>query len=327
MNPVRAITIGRLHLANNLILAPMAGYTQRALRVLSRRYGASLAWTEMISDYEILRPGRKTRRLLKIVPEDGPLGLQIFGTDVRQLADAAARAADMGCFAAVDLNMACPVRKMLTRGNGGAQLREPDAALRRIEAVRKACRLPLSIKVRRGFDDSAGSRRKVVELLTGAEALGIDAVTIHGRTVEQIYHGAADWQFIYEMAGQLALPVFGSGDLLTAEAVIERLCDGPVAGAALARGAVGSPWIFRDVLHLASGRAVEPVAGEERVRCMWDHYAMLVDELGEYTAIRIMRRFGMFYSKGIDRAREARLALGKIKTRDDLERVVAEFFA
>ena len=327
MESVRPATLGRLRLANNLSLAPMAGYTQRGLRMLDRRYGAALAWTEMISDYEILRPGRKTRRLLAVVPEDAPLGLQIFGRDPAQLAAAAAKAAEMGCFAAIDLNIACPVRKMLARGNGGAQLQEPEETLRRIEAVRKACPLPLAIKVRRGFDDSADSRRKVIELLDGAVALGIDGVTIHGRTVEQIYHGQADWSFIYEMAARLPVPVVGSGDLMTAEAVLQRLSAGPVAGATLARGAVGSPWIFRDILRLAAGQTVEPIDPAERVRCMTDHYQMLIDEIGEYTAIRIMRRFGMFYSKGLDRARDARLALGKIHTGDDLSQVIQEFFA
>lgn len=321
------MTLGRLHLVNNLSLAPMAGYTQRGLRMLARRYGAALAWTEMISDYEILRPGRKTRRLLAIAAEDSPLGLQIFGRDAARLAAAAARAAEMGCFAAIDLNLACPVRKMLARGNGGAQLKEPDQTLRRIEAVRAACPLPLTIKVRRGFDDSADSRRKVIELLDGAAALGVDGVTIHGRTVEQIYHGKADWTFIYEMAARLKVPVVGSGDLTTAEAIVGRLSGGPVAGATVARGAVGSPWIFRDALRLAAGQPVEPIDPAERVRCMADHYQLLVDEVGAYTAIRVMRRFGMFYSKGLARAREARMALGQIHTGDDLSQVIQEFFA
>lgn len=327
MNPIRPLAIGRLQLANNLSLAPMAGYTQRGLRVLARRYGAGLAWTEMISDYEILRPGRKTKKLLAIVPEDAPLGLQIFGRDAAQLAAAAAKAAQMGCFAAIDLNIACPVRKMLARGNGGAQLKDPDETLRRIEAVRQACPLPLAIKVRRGFDNSADSRARVIELLDGAAALGVDLITIHGRTVDQIYHGQADWSFVYEMAARLKVPVVGSGDLMTAEAILARLRGGPVAGVTVARGAVGSPWIFRDVLRLAAGESVEPIGRAERVQCMNEHFRLLVDEIGEYTAIRIMRRFGMFYSKGLDRARDARLALGKIRTGEDLSRVIQEFFA
>ena len=326
MEPVRPIGIGNLALPNNLILSPMAGYTQRGQRMLARCYGAALAWTEMISAYEVLRPGRKTRRMLRIVPEDRPLGIQVFGSDRGMMVDAAARAARMGCFDAVDLNLACPVRKMLARGNGGAQLKDPDATLRLLEAVRRACPLPLTIKVRRGFDDTDESRRKVAELLTGAEAVGVDAVTIHGRTVEQIYHGHAEWEFVYEMASRLGIPVLGSGDLAGAEAIVERLRGGPVAGVSVARGAVGSPWIFRDALALAIGGAVKPVTPAERVRCMWDHYDMLVEELGEYTAVRVMRRFGMFYSKGLGHARGARVALGGIHSRDDLAAVIREFF-
>jgi len=326
MDPVRPINIAALRLPSNLVLAPMAGYTQRGFRMLARRYGAAMACTEMTSAYEVLRPGRKTRRLLEIVPKDRPLGIQIFDVDAARLADAAARAEEMQCFCLVEINLACPVRKMLSRGNGGAQLKDPEAALRRLEAVRGATRLPLAIKVRRGFDDSPQSRQKVIDLLTGAERLGIDAVTIHGRTVEQLYHGTAEWDFIYEMAARLAVPVFGSGDLSNAEAVVRRLRGGPVAGVAVARGAVGSPWIFRQAAALAGGQMPEPVSRAERVQCMWDHYDMLLDELGEYTAIRVMRRFGMFYSKALDHARDARVALGRITSREDLAEVIRAFF-
>jgi len=326
MDPVRPVSIGALHLPGNLVLAPMAGYTQRGFRMLARRYGAAMACTEMTSTYEVLRPGRKTRRLLDIVPEDRPLGIQIFDVDTARLADAAAKAEQMGCFCLVEINLACPVRKMLARGNGGAQLRAPDAALGRLDAVRRATRLPLAIKVRRGYDDSPQSRQNVIDLLTGAERLGVDAVTIHGRTVEQVYHGRAEWDFVYEMAARLGIPVFGSGDLSSAEVIVERLRGGPVAGVAVARGAVGSPWIFREAIALACGETPETISRAERVQCMWDHYDMLLDELGEYTAIRVMRRFGMFYSKGLERAREARVALGRIKSRDDLAEVVREFF-
>lgn len=326
MTPVRPVSIGSLRLANNLTLAPMAGYTQRALRVLAREFGASLTWTEMISAYEVLRPGRKTRRLLQIAPEDHPLGIQIFDTDAVRLADAAARAEAMGAFEAVDLNLACPVRKILNKGGGGAQLRCPDETLRRLEAVRGATRLPMTIKVRRGFDDTPESRRKVVDLLTGAAEIGVDAVTIHGRTVEQLYHGEAAWDFVYEMAARLPIPVFGSGDLSDAATVIARLRGGPIAGAAVARGAVGSPWIFREALALARGDTPDEVTRAERVEIMWRHCDMLTDEIGEYTATRIMRRFGMFYSKGLERARESRVAMGAIKSRDDLAVVIRDFF-
>jgi len=327
MEPVRPVSIGRLALANNLVLAPMAGYTQRALRLLARRYGAALAHTEMISAYEVLRPGKKTRRLLDIVAEDRPLGLQIFGGDAPLMADAAARAEELRCFDLVDINLACPVRKVIARGHGGARLRDPEDTLRCLETVRRSTCLPLTIKVRRGYDDSPDSRRKVVELLTGAEGLGLDAATIHGRTVQQIYHGHADWIFVYEMAARLTrMPVFGSGDLSSPEEIIERLRGGPVAGVAVARGAVGQPWIFREALELARGQASEPVSPPERIECMWRHFGLLRDELGEYAAIRVMRRFGMFYSKKLHRARDVRVALGQAKSREDFAAIFKEFF-
>jgi len=323
---LRPVAVGDLKLKNNLALAPMAGYSQRAQRMLARRYGVSLAMTEMISAQEVLRPSRKTRRLLNVVVDDRPLGIQIFGTDPAMMADAAARAEAMGCFDLLDVNLACPVRKMLAKGNGGAMLKAPEVALEILEAMRGATRLPLTIKVRRGFDQSADSRRMVEELLAGAQKIGIDAVTIHGRTVDQLYHGQADWAVIDEMAGRLTIPVFGSGDLTSAEAIVTRLRETCVAGVAVARGAVGHPWIFHDVLQLAAGRGVEPVSRGQRVQCMWRHYEMLCDELGEYTAIRIMRRFGVFYSKGLDRARDARVAVSKVGSRDELAEVIKEFF-
>ena len=323
---VRPVAIGDLKLSSNLALAPMAGYSQRAQRMLARRYGAAVAVSEMISAYEVLNPGRKTRRLLDVDAADRPLGIQIFGTDPAMMADAAAAAEAMGRFDLVDVNLACPVRKMLAKGNGGAMLKAPEVALEILEAIRGATRLPLTIKVRRGFDDSADSRRKVEQLLDGAQQVGIDAATIHGRTVDQLYHGQADWEAIDEMAGRLTMPVFGSGDLTSAEIIIERLRETRIAGVAVARGAVGHPWIFREVLQLSRGEHVEPVSRGERVQCMRQHYEMLCDELGEYTAIRIMRRFGIFYSKGLDRARDARVAMGKVGSGDDLAEAIKEFF-
>jgi nifR3 family TIM-barrel protein len=332
--PVRPIALGRVALANNLTLAPMAGYTQRAQRLLARRYGAALCWTEMISAYEVLRPGRKTKKMLQILPEDRPLGLQIFGCDEKMLADAAAAAEKHGSFDAIDVNLACPVRKIIGHGNGGAMLRKPEEALGILARMRAATALPLTIKVRRGFSDSPEDRALVEELLTGADRLGLDGVTIHGRTVEQIYHGAADWTFVYEMAARLKMPVFGSGDLMTGQQIIDRLNGGPVAGAAVARGAVGQPWIFREALALATGSTgspqagsvVEPISSAERVEVMFDHFDLLRDEVGDYTAVRVMRRFGMFYSRRIARAREARLAFGLAKSREDLAGVIKEFF-
>ena len=280
-SPVRPVAIGDLKLSRNLALAPMAGYSQRAQRMLARQYGAAVAVSEMISAQEVLKPGRKTLRLLDVDADDRPLGIQIFGTDPAMMADAAAAAEAMGRFDLVDVNLACPVRKMLARGNGGAMLKAPEVALEILEAIRGATRLPVTIKVRRGFDDSADSRRKVEQLLDGAQQLGIDAATIHGRTVEQLYHGKADWEAVDEMAGRLTMPVFGSGDLTTAEIIIERLRETRIAGVAVARGAVGHPWIFREVLQLSRGELVEPVSRGRRARCMWRHYEMLCDELGE----------------------------------------------
>jgi len=323
---IRPVTIGTLALKNNLVMAPMAGYTQRGLRMLARQYGAAMAMTEMISAYEILRPSRKTRRMIRIVEEDHPLGVQVFGTDPSMMADAAARIEQMGCFDLIDVNMACPVRKMIAKGNGGAMLRTPDLGLEILSAMRRATRLPLTVKVRRGYDASAAGCEQVERLLTGADELGVDAATIHGRTVDQLYHGQADWSFAVEMAGRLRMPVFGSGDLLDASSILDRLRGGGIAGVAVARGAVGHPWIFREAIAMDAGLPIEPVSRTERVRCMWQHYEMLRDELGDYSAIRIMRRFGMFYSKGIARARESRMAMGKVASRDDLAEVIKEYF-
>ncbi|MBN2582280.1 MAG: tRNA-dihydrouridine synthase [Planctomycetes bacterium] len=323
---MRPVTVGKLVLKNNLVMAPMAGYTQRGLRMLARHYGAAVAVTEMISAYEILRPSRKTKRLIRIADDDRPLGIQLFGADPTMMADAAARVEQLGCFDLVDVNMACPVRKMIARGNGGAMLRTPDLALEILAAMRRATTLPLTIKVRRGFDASPECRGNVERLLDGADRLGIDAATIHGRTVDQLYHGEADWSFVAEMAARLKMPVFGSGDLLSAEAILDRLRATGIVGVAVARGAVGHPWIFREAIALDQDETCEPVSAGERVECMWRHYEMLRDELGDYSAIRIMRRFGMFYSKGLERAREARVAMGKVACRDDLAEVIKEFF-
>ncbi len=326
MKLVRPINIGSLSLPNNLLMAPLAGYTQRAQRLIARQMGAALTFTEMISAYEVLRPGRITRKLLAIVEEDHPLGIQIFGADAAMVADAAARAEELGCFDLVDLNLACPVRKMLARGNGGAMLKNADLALAQIEAVRRATSLPLTIKIRRAFDDTPESAAMVQQILTGAARLGINAATIHGRTVQQIYHGKADWEAISHLAQLVDIPIFGSGDLMTAHDVIDRLTTPHLAGVSIARGAIGSPWIFREVLAMGDQQEPPQVAAAERADIMRNHYRLLIEEIGAYSAIRVMRRFGMFYSKGISRAKESRLALGRMTTAEQFEQVLQEFF-
>ncbi|MFO8012983.1 MAG: tRNA-dihydrouridine synthase [Phycisphaerae bacterium] len=326
---VRPVRIGPLRLANNLVLAPMHKRTHLAFRLLCRREGAALAHTEMATPQELLgREGpRKAENLLATCPQDRPLGVQVAPRDAGPLADAVRLVAERGTADLVDLNFACPSRRIAGRsGRGAALLRRPREAVRLVAAAVAASDLPVTLKLRLGYTGSEEDRAMALDVAHGAVDAGAAAVTVHGRTARQGYRPSADWDTIAAWAASLPVPVFGSGDLWTPEAVLAMLRQTGCAGASLARGAFGAPWIFRQTRRLAETGRYEAVSREERGRTFLEHYDRLVEQYGEETALKFIRQIGRVYARAFPGAPETRAAIQDARTGAALRRAVETGF-
>jgi nifR3 family TIM-barrel protein len=316
------LKIGGLCLEHNVVLAPLAGITNLPFRILCRREGAALAYTEMVSVNGLVREGVNTLALLKSTPEDRPLGIQLFGDTPQSLAEAARMVDGYGDL--LDINMGCPVRKVVGTGAGSALLREPDKIAEIIRAVRAASRLPLTVKIRSGWhcgDDS------YLEIARIAESEGCDAITLHPRSRAQMFSGHADWSQIARLKETVAIPVLGSGDLFSAADCLNMLRETGCDGVMIARGVLGAPWIFRQVAELAATGTFTAVTNLQRVEAMRQHLELFCRETGEAIAVREMKKHVGWYARGFPGAADIRRAANGTRCLEDLnilmERIAA----
>ncbi len=326
---LRPVRLGRLALAGNLVLAPMHKRTHLAFRLLCRREGAAMAHTEMASPRELLghEGDWKRENLLATCPEDRPLGVQILPRDPGPLAEAVRLVADRGSADLVDLNFACPSRRVARRsGRGAAFLQRPDEAVRLVETAVAASDLPVTVKLRLGYTGAPDDRARALALARGAADAGAAAVTLHARSARQGYQGEADWNTIARWAETLPVPVFGSGDLHRPEAVLAMLRQTGCAGASLARGAFGAPWIFRQVRQLAETGAYQTVSRRQRGRVFLRHYERLVAQYGEERALKFIRQIGRVYAREFPGAPEARQAIQHARSDAALRRAAETWF-
>jgi tRNA-dihydrouridine synthase B len=329
-NLFHPVEIGPVTLAGNLTLAPMHRRTSLAFRLIARQFGASLTHTEMATPEELLRwerhrggNRRKGGNLLASVPEDRPLGVQILPHRGSPLEEAVAMVAALGAGDLIDLNFACPSKRIAGEGCGAVYLRDPEPAVRFVETAVRAGPLPVTVKLRYGYTDSEEDRGLAMELARGAIAAGAAAVTLHARTAMDRYDRRADWRIIAEWVAALPAPVLGCGDLMTPEAVVEMLRQTRCAGVSIARGAAGAPWIFRQARELAEAGSYRPVTLEERGRVFLDHYAALLRQYGEDDALRYMQHVGGMYARDIP---GAHAAIRKARGLEDFRRIAAEWF-
>jgi nifR3 family TIM-barrel protein len=315
------ITIGKLTLPNNLMLAPMAGLTNLPLRLLAREFGAPLCFTEMVSVHGLVRDGKKTFELLRSTPEDRPLGVQLFGDDPELLAEGARRVEEFADL--IDINMGCPVRKVVNSGSGSALLRDPAKVKAIVGRVRKATSLPLTIKIRTGWN---AQEQTFLEIARIAEGEGCDAVTLHPRNRSEMFGNKADWSRIAELKGTLLIPVIGSGDLFAAGDIVRMLeltgCDGVM----VARGALGNPWIFAQALALLSGEEAEEPSPAERLRVALRQLELFISLTGEAVAVREMRKQLAWYSRGLPGASLLRNSINRIEGKEPLLATLHAFF-
>lgn len=315
------LTIGNVTLDNNVILAPMAGVTDLPFRLLCKEQGAGLLCMEMVSAKAILYHNKNTEKLLEIAPEETPVSLQLFGSDPDIIADIAAKIEDRP-FAILDINMGCPVPKIVNNGEGSALMRNPHLAAEIVRKTSGAIRKPVTVKIRKGFDEE---HCNAVELAKYLEDAGAAAITVHGRTREQFYSGAADWEIIRKVKEAVRIPVIGNGDVTDGESAKRMLeetgCDGIMIG----RAAQGNPWIFREVhSYLERGVKTERPSARE-VRDMIRRHALLQLECkGDYIGIREMRKHVAWYIAGYPHAAELRKKVCSVESMEELMELVSE---
>jgi tRNA-dihydrouridine synthase B len=316
------MNIGRLQLDNNVLLAPMAGITDLPFRTIARSFGCGLAYTEMVSASGLVRGTEKTFRYVASSPADRPLGVQLFGRDPETMAAAAAVAAEQGADL-LDVNMGCPVKKVAKTGSGASLMRDPEQAAAIIRAVRGATCLPLTVKIRAGWN---ARQINALEIGQIAEACGADAVILHPRTADQGFGGRSDWRLIALLKGKLRIPVIGSGDIRCPEDAERMLretgCDGIMVG----RGALGNPWLIGGILARLSGNAVDAPSLEDREEIIRRHLMLAIDFYGEAIGTRDFRKHLLWYTKGLRGGAQFRQAAGRIADRESAWQALREFF-
>ena len=311
--------IGNIEIENCLALGPMAGVTDLPFRLLCKEMGCNMLYTEMVSAKAILYKNKNTKELLNIDKNEHPVGVQLFGSDPDIMAQIAAQVEEGECDF-IDINMGCPVPKIVNNGEGSALLKQPKLVEEILTKMVKAVNKPVTVKIRKGFENGTVY---AVEIAKIAESCGVSAIAVHGRTREQYYSGKADWDVIKDVKKAVKIPVIGNGDIFSAEdakAMKEYTgCDGLM----VARGARGNPWIFREIKeYLEDGNVIDKPTINDIREMIIRHAKMLVDYKGEYTGIREMRKHIAWYTAGLPHSAELRRMCNQIETMENLVETV-----
>ncbi len=313
--------IQNLKLTGNILLAPMAGITDLPYRRIMRPFGVALAYSEMVSANGLIRDGRRTLELLRSCAADRPLAVQLFGSDPQIMAKAAGMVEEYGEL--IDINMGCPVPKVVRSGSGSALMRTPERVEALVTAVRRATSRPLTVKIRSGWDME---NRNFLEIARIAVDAGADAVTLHPRTRSQGFGGEANWDDIATLKRAISVPVIGSGDIFSADDAVTLLgvsrCDAIMIG----RGGYGNPWLIAEIAARQKGEVFTPISPEEKGGVAREHLTLSIEELGEKRALREMRKHLCWYSRGLAGAAQFRMRVNSALTFAQLNEEIDTFF-
>ncbi len=329
--PLKPLKIGNVDIGFPIVQAALSGYSDWPMRVIARRLGAPYTICEVMLDEFLvnLKERKRTSHFLHISDEEHPVGGQLMGAEPEQFALGAMKLVAAG-FDVIDINFGCPVKKVLGRCRGGFHLSQPEVALEIIRRTRESVpdEIPVTVKMRRGIDDTDESRDHFFEILDGAFAIGVDAITVHGRTVKQRYVGPSKWEFLTELKRHVGDKVIlGSGDLFTAQDCLDMIQETGVDGVTVARGAIGNPWIFNQARALADGQPLpDPPSLFEQREIMREHYVLAESLYGEQRVGQLMRKFGIKYSILHPQHAEVRAGFVRIKNRREWEAALEKFY-
>ena len=327
------LTIGNVSIGFPVVQAALSGYSDLPMRVIATRHGAAYSVCEVMLDQFLLALSKrqKTKHFLDIHPDEHPVGGQLMGAEPEQFSAGALKLVEAG-FDIIDVNFGCPVKKVLGRCRGGFHLSQPEVAIEILQRTRDMVpdHIPVTVKMRRGIDDTQESRDHFFQILDGAVAAGLAAATVHGRTVVQRYIGPSRWAFLGEVKQHVGdqIKVLGSGDLFSAQDCLKMIQQTGVDGVTVARGAIGNPWIFQQARALAAGEPLPaPPTLHQQAAVMREHFTLCEQTYTPQRAPLLMRKFCIKYSQSHPQHEEMRLGLARIKTREDFETAMDTFYA
>lgn len=314
--------IGNLNFEDNVFLAPMAGVTDIAFREICKEMGCGLVYTEMVSAKGLYYGSKNTKELLRLSEKEKPVAVQIFGSDPTIMAKACEEFNLNDDICIIDVNMGCPAPKIVKNGEGSALMKNPKLAAEIIKEMKKVSKKPVTCKFRKGFDEN---NINALEFAKEMEQAGVDAITVHGRTRTQMYEGKADWDIISKIKESVKVPVIGNGDVFSAEAAMELTKKTKCDGIMVARGAMGNPWIFREINSALKGEEVNYPTDIEKIDMCIRHLNLAIEYHGEAKAVREMRKHIGWYIKGIKNCTEIKNRINVEKDSSEVFRILNEF--